>query len=200
MKSLLLCCLLFLSFRHPALSQRTFGAKGGLNVSKQSGAAYKPLAGYQAGLFYRLPFTGSWALYAEVNFSVTGSRSRYITESMIQQQDFTKRYLNQKFGYVEVPVLLQYHTGPLYAGAGLAVSYLLFSRITHFDNLSGSLSGFKPFDLSANLLAGCRLSKHFDLNLRYSHGLRNIEQGILFHRKNRFVNLSLLYALKKGSR
>ena len=53
---------------------------------------------------------------------------------------------------------------------------------------------FDRLDLSAGLLGGYKLHDHLDLNLRYSHGFRNIfKEDPVTRTTNRFLNFSVLY-------
>jgi hypothetical protein len=132
---------------------------------------------------------------AELNFNVIGSTMRYQMEDMIAENRYD--YLNSKFGYLELPVMVGYKIRKLYFSVGPAISYKLFAKMTSVENARpGKLNYYKNPDISANLLAGYAIAKQVDLNLRYSYGLKNIEEeaAYYFSCKNRFLNLSLLYA------
>ena len=157
----------------------------------------KPLWGYQFGVFYKAKVNSTWAISAETNFSLVGSRTQYLTEEQILNPDGVIHYFNDKIGYIEVPVTLQYTLNKLYFGAGPGIAFKVFSKITNFENSTYKTPYYKTLDFSANVLMGYELAKKWDVNLRYSYGLLNIhEDNIYVKTKNRFFNLSLLYSLK----
>lgn len=92
MKKTFLLFTVLLAFGQFTMSQGTFGLKGGINLSNQdksvsfpqSSSAHiqetKPMLGYQLGFFYKSSFNSKWGMALETNFSLIGSRNRYVTE------------------------------------------------------------------------------------------------------------------------
>jgi len=209
MKKILLLLITASALRQNAFCQNILGFKAGLNLANQAKNfttpqnptpqpnKTKPLWGYQFGVFYKAKMNNHWAFSAETNFSLIGSKAEYLTEEQILNPDGTTHYYNDKIGYIEIPLTLQYKLNRLYFGAGPAIAFKVFSKITNFENSTYKTPYYKTLDASANVLTGYQLSKKWDLNFRYSYGLLNIhEDNIYVKTKNRFFNLSVLYSLK----
>jgi hypothetical protein len=192
---LLVCCI--------AKSQSSYGIKAGINLADQvkifsipqvpaSSPETRPFIGYQVGVFYKTKPKNGFSFSMETNFSVIGSSRILISP------DWNSYDTHEKLGYIELPLLLQYTVHKMvYLGIGPSIGFKLFSKITHYQNNSYNISGYQTFDAAANFLAGIRISKKFDANIRYSHGLVNIlKDPDASSVKNRFLNFSILYALK----
>ena len=200
-----------LIFVQCAISQNSIGIKAGLNVSglqrkftpdKGVGTEdLKPLLGYQFGLFYKVSVNSKWSVSSEVNFSLVGAKFPYSIDNGFDTSN--AEYRNNGIGYLEVPIIVQYNIHKFYVGIGPGVAFHLFSN----GSDSGSYTtNHKTVDLSANAVAGYKITKKVHLNLRYSYGLMNIVKddfknlGGSYNTevslKNRFFNVSLLYSLK----
>jgi len=188
-----------------ATSQNSLGLKAGINLAYQtitSNSAIFPhqtqqtksLLGYQFGIFYKAKISKKLALSTEANFSVIGGRNQYFSLPPGGGTAFTVQYSNDKIAYFELPLLMQYNLSKFYISAGPSFLFKLFSK----SGLSGSTLYYKSFNVAANLLGGYHVSKKWDVNLRYSYGLLNINTDLNgdAKKKNRNLNLSLLYALK----
>lgn len=208
MRKIILLPVIFTLSMQSGISQHILGLKAGLNLSNQlktfsttispsaSKQETKPFWGYQFGVFYKKHLNKKWAFSAETNFSLTGSKTLYLTEQQIINQDFTPHYYNDKTGYIETPVSLQYHFNNLYFGAGPTIAFRAFSKITNFESRTYKNTAYKTIDIATNFLAGYKISKKMDINLRYNYGLINVHKSHNFlNVKNRFINLSLLYSL-----
>src|SRR5438477_8460785 len=163
MKKILLLFITLSAFGQNAYCQNTFGLKAGLNLSNQAKTFMtpqnatpqlhetKPLWGYQFGVFYKAKVNSTWAISAETNFSLVGSRTQYLTEEQILNPDGVIHYFNDKIGYIEVPVTLQYTLNKLYFGAGPGIAFKVFSKITNFENSTYKTPYYKTLDFSANV-------------------------------------------------
>lgn len=208
MKKLLLLFLVVAAGRQPASGQSAFGLKAGIHAadhakvftgmdSEPEDLPTRPYLGYGVGVFFKAKLNRQWALSAETNFSVIGSRTQYTVPGQVQNPDGKTRYFNDKIGYIEVPLTVQYQAGKLYGGIGPSVAYKLFSKMTQFEGQTYETTYYKKLDAAANILAGYQLSEQWDVNLRYSHGVLNIhENDVFMDTKNRFLNVSVLYTLK----
>jgi hypothetical protein len=209
MKKILVLFIALAAFAQNAFCQNTFGLKAGLNLSNQAKTLTtpqnptsqphetKPLWGYLVGVFYKVKVNNSWAISAETNFSLVGSKTKYLTEEQILNPDGVVHYFNDKIGYIEVPIFLQYNLDKVYFGAGPAIAFKVFSKITNFENRASKTPYYNTLDFSANVLMGYQVTKKWGVTFRYSYGLPNIhEENIYVKTKNRFFNLSLLYSLK----
>lgn len=195
-----------------AYSQSHFGIKGGLNYATQrnrfdttqttlnESLQTKGLWGHELGVFYKVFFGARLSLSTEANFSAVGSQIQYSNTNFTVNADGSVSggstgYYSNRIGYLEIPLMLHYTVGDFYAGAGPGLAVKLFSRA---QNSSGrEADNYKTLDGGANILAGYSLSRRLDLNLRYSHGLTNIEkQDAYLDTRNRLLKLSVLYTVK----
>jgi len=191
-----------LLFGYAARSQSYFGIKTGLNLANQvktisipqvstTRKDTKPLVGYQLGVFYKTKLNKHLSISAETNFSVIGSRMILVTS------DGKSYDTNEKLGYMELPLTLQYSFNKLYFGAGPSIGFKLFSTHTDLENRTFNIPYYKTIDAAGNLLAGYTISSKVDVNVRYSYGLVNIHDDPEYAKtKNSFFNLSILYCLK----
>lgn len=125
---------------------------------------------------------------------MVGSRDEYFSPPLPGDTAFIIKYYNDKIGYIEVPLMIQYNINRFYVSAGPSLLFNLFSK----SALSGGTLYYKSFDVAANLLTGYHVSKKWDVNLRYSYGLPDVNNDLAIagKKKNRNLNLSLLYTLK----
>lgn len=202
MKKTSLLAFGLLLFVYGAKSQSRIGLKAGLNLSNQTRTLSIPqvpatkqnteaLVGYQLGVFYKKSLAKNLSLAAEPAFSLIGS-------SMTLVASDGKSYdTDEKLGYIELPLTLQYMFDKLYFGAGPSVGLKLFSKLSGFENRTFDITSYKTIDAAGNVLVGYGISNKIDLNLRYSHGLINIIKDPGYAKtKNRFFNLSVLFYLK----
>ena len=191
-----------LLFGYAARSQTRIGLKVGLNLANQTKSISipqvpntkintEPFVGYQLGVFYNSKLSKSLSLSAETNFSVIGSSMR-LSDSEGKIYD-----TNEKLGYIELPLTLQYSFNKFYIGAGPSVGIKVFSKLLGFENRSFDITSYKSIDAAGNILIGYNLSNKLHLNARYSNGFVNIIKDPGYAKtKNRFFNLSLLYYFK----
>ena len=196
----LIICMLVMGYA--TRGQSSFGIKAGLNLANQDKTISipqvpattlntKPFLGYQLGLFYKTKPYNQFSVSAEANFSVIGS-GRVLTTS-----DGQTHNTREKLGYLELPLIVQYSFKKIYFGIGPGVGFKLFSKITNFENSTYDISYYQAVDAAGNLLAGFKVSRKVDVNLRYSHGFVNIYKDPGYARTtNKFFNLSVLYSLK----
>lgn len=189
-------------FVYGAKSQSRIGLKAGFNLANQTKTTAIPqvpatkqnteaLVGYQFGVFYKTMLSKNLFLSAEPTFSVIGS-------SMTLVASDSKSYdTDEKLGYIEFPLTLQYSFNKLYFGAGPSVGLKIFSKLSGFENKTFDITNYKSIDAAGNILVGYGLSNKIDLNARYSHGLMNIIKDPGYAKtNNRFFNLSILFYLK----
>ena len=210
MKKTLLLLISLLALGQSAVSQSAFGLKASLNLSNHSKTVTfpqfpppykretKPMLGYQFGAFYSSPIGSKLTVVAEANFSLIGSRNQYVTEQIMLNPDGKTYYYNDRIGYLEIPLILRYNFNKFYLGLGPSVAIKLFSKITNIENRTTKGFNYRSLDAAANVVVGYKISKKLEVNLRYSYGMMNIlEDRFNQVTKNRFLNLSLLYLLKR---
>lgn len=200
MTSLLFFGLLL--FACAAKNQSRIGFKTGLNLANQTKTISIPqlpstkqnteaFVGYQFGGFYKTKLSKNLSFSAEPSFSVIGS-SMTLVASNGESYD-----TDEKLGYIELPLTLQYSYNKLYFGAGPSIGFKTFSKLAGFENRTYDIKNYKSIDAAGNVLAGYGLLNNIDLNVRYSHGVMNIIKDPGYAKtKNRFFNLAVLFYLK----
>ncbi len=206
MKETFLLFMILSATGYYGISQNAFGVKAGANIADQYrrmslaqnvSKKTKPLPGYQLGAFYKRHMNSRLDLSVEANLSLIGARVSYVTEEHILNPDGKSHYFNDKIGYIDIPVALQYHFNDFYLMAGPNLALKVFSRVTNFENRSFSGFNYRKIDAGGNFGAGYNMSKRLGVNLRYYHGLLNIAGSDSYLKiRNRFVNLSMLYYFK----
>lgn len=184
-------------------SQSQFGIKAGVNLADQDksmpwvqmGTATavntKPLVGYQLGAFYKKRLHAGFWLSAEANFSVIGSAGKV---SGLGGETYNAQ---EKLGYIELPVTVQYKIGKIYFGVGPSVGFRVFSKYVNVGGESYDIPYYRTLNAAGCFLGGYKFSKKLDVNVSYNHGLMTISKGPGYvQTKNRFINLSLLYSIK----
>lgn len=201
MNKTLLLVIVMILFVCAARSQSHLGLKAGLNLANQvktisipqvstTKQNTKPFVGYQLGVFYKTKLYKRLSLSAETIFSVIGS------SMMLMTSDGKSYDTNEKLGYIELPLSLQYSVNKLYFGVGPSVGFKMFSKLTNFENRTYDISYYKAIDAAGNLLAGYTVTSKIDVNVRYSHGMVNLYDNPGYAKsKNRFFNFSVLYSL-----
>ncbi len=191
-----------------ANSQYKYGFKAGLNLSNQiitnvtastpdKGRETKPLLGYQIGAFYKTRLCNHLFISGEADFSLIGSKTKYVTEQQLLYPDNSIHYSNEKIGYIELPFTVQYKIHKVYLGAGPGVGFRLFSKITKFENRSYDAPFYKTIDVFGNLLAGFAVSRKLNLTVSYSHSFVNVaKESYAYDIKNKSFSFSVSYSLK----
>ena len=164
-----------------AKSQSTFGVKAGVNFANQEKTIpwiemeeeipleSRYFIGYQLGTFYKIKLPARFWLSIEANFSVIGS-----TLKLAGPGGTIDNKVHEKLGYIEFPLTLQYSVNKLYFGVGPSLSLRLFSRFANTELETVDIPYYQETDVAATFLAGYNLSKKWDINARYSHGLNSI--------------------------
>jgi hypothetical protein len=181
-----------------ALSTK-FGIKGGLNLTNLHSNEFADnhlKAGFNAGIFSKIPITQGFSIQPELLYSVKGSKSDY--------NNFVQGSGEYRFnlGYVEMPILgvvnltknFNIHLG----GYG---AYLTNANIKDV-NSQGSIKGIT--DLNANnfnrwdfgLAGGVGFDiQNFLIGARYNYGLTdvghsgNLTGDVMGHAKNNGLNI-----------
>ncbi len=152
-----------------------FGAKGGLNINKITGKAYKEGYNYnfQVGGFVQFNFSNGFGIQPEINFVQTSSE---FTNDPTEIYDDIFRDGSQrsaKLNYLEVPVLLNINIGPskrVKLQVGPAYGGLLKQTV---DSLQGNGNIYKNAEWSA--IGGLWLQLPLiNFGARYKIGLTDI--------------------------
>lgn len=155
-----------------------FGIKGGLNLTSlyvDNVSKEHMKAGFNAGIFAKLPITTGFSIQPELLYSVKGAKDTY---SNFVQGDGEYRF---NLNYMELPVLAVVNiTRNFSIHAGPYVGYLVSANVKNVDN-NGEIQGatdlkaddFKRWDVG--LAGGVALDvSAFTLGARYNYGLTDI--------------------------
>lgn len=175
---------------HPVLnmvSTNLHYGKANANLSGYRKAAFGP----QAGLSFQAGITPRFSMVSQLYFVVKGGK-------LEANNPLTGDKSSLRLYTLEMPLLARFHFGKFYLNAGPAMAYNAGgSRKTDEGktalsfNKSGR-SSFKRMDAGVQVGAGYMFNvkqKRLALDIRYTHGLRNISnEGEMF---NRYLNVSL---------
>ena len=155
-----------------------FGIKGGLNLTNLHSNDFSDnhlKAGFNAGIFSKIPITPGFSIQPELLYSVKGNKSDY--------SNFVEGSGEYRFnlGYVELPLLAVVNLAKNFSihGGGYA-AYLTNADIKDVNN-NGNINGIT--DLNANdfnrwdfgLAGGAAFDiENFTIGARYNYGLSDI--------------------------
>jgi len=157
------------------------GIKGGLNltnlyISNTTDEHIK--AGFDAGVFVKVPVTRGFSIQPELLYTVKGAQDTY--------NNFAEGSGEYKFnlGYMEMPLLAVLNVAPNFnIHVGGYAAYLVNANVENVNN-NGSIQGatslntgdFNRWDYG--LIAGFGFDiQNVTLGARYNYGLRNIGKG-----------------------
>jgi hypothetical protein len=155
-----------------------FGIKGGLNLTSlyvDNVSSEHMKAGFNAGVFAKLPVTKGFSIQPELLYSVKGAKDTY---SNFLQGDGEYRF---NLGYMELPVLAVINLAPNFnLHLGGYAAYLVSANVKDVNN-DGTIEG--ATDLNADnfnrwdfgLVGGLGFDiQNFTLGARYNYGLSEI--------------------------
>ena len=210
---LVVTALVFTSFRAAAQEQQApgepamtakFGIKGGLNLTSlytDDVSSEHMKAGFNAGIFAKLPVTKGFSIQPELLYSVKGAKDTY--------NNFTEGSGEYRFnlGYLELPVLAVINLAPNFnLQAGGYAAYLTSANVKDVNN-DGSIQGatdldpgnFNRWDFGLAGGLGFDIS-NFTLGARYNYGLStigksgNLSGDLTKNSKNAGVSIYLGFA------
>ena len=184
MQKLFVALLLIVSL--PALAQRNkvdgenekffrFGVKGGVNMNKITGRAYKDgfNFNFQAGAFLQFNFSNRFGLQPEVNFVQTSSEFSSDVNDIYYDLFLGGSQKKAKMNYLEVPLLLNINVGEskrVKLQIGPAYGGLLKQTV---DSLKNNGNLYKNGEWAA--IGGIWIQIPFvNLGARYKLGLTNL--------------------------
>ncbi|HVU55155.1 MAG TPA: porin family protein [Puia sp.] len=155
-----------------------FGIKGGLNLTtlySSDVSTSHMKAGFDAGVFAKLPVTRGFSIQPELLYSLKGAKSSY--DNFVQGNGEYRFNL----GYIELPVLAVVNLAPNFnIHAGGYAAYLTNANVKNVDN-NGEVQG--ATDLKADnfnrwdfgLVGGAAFDiENFTIGARYNYGLSQI--------------------------
>ena len=175
MKTKLFAFLACVCFTHAAIAQLNFGIKGGANITKVDGKAFRDefRYGYHLGGFAEIGLGDKLSIQPEVLFNQYQTRADSSFKNVYQNALSISNYKDVKLNYLSIPILLNYKVGnilSLQAGPQ-------FGIMTSQDKnlLEEGKEAFKSGDFS--LLGGAQINiSKIRLTGRYVVGLNNISE------------------------
>ena len=155
----------------------TLGVKGGLNfynIHNDNSTSYDQMTGYHLGLLGHIHRDSQWALQPELLFSTQGAK-------------------NYKLSYINIPVLIQYmFDNGFRIQAGPQLGFLVSSD----DDID-----YNPVDFALSVGVSYVVpSTGFGIDLRYNHGLNDINKSSDVKATNRGIQFGLFYLFGHNSR
>ena len=155
-----------------------FGIKGGLNLTNlyvANVSSEHMKAGFNAGVFAKLPVTRGFSIQPELLYSVKGAKDDY---NNLAEGSGEYRF---NLGYIELPLLAVVNLAPNFnLHAGGYAAYLVSANVEDV-NSNGTITGatelnadnFQRWDFG--LVGGLGFDiENFTLGARYNYGLTNI--------------------------
>jgi len=173
MKTKLLALLSLVLFTQAAMAQFHLGVKGGVNITKVEGKAFKDefRYGYHLGGFAEIGLGGKLGIQPEVLWSQNQTRVDSSFSDVYENSLQISNYQDVTLNYLSIPVLLNYKLGSLMTlQAGPQFGILLDQSKTLSQN---GQEAFKKGDFS--LVGGAQIHiAKIRLQGRYFVGLNNI--------------------------
>ncbi len=158
-----LIAILFVLLPVWGVSQVTWGAKGGLNITTLGGfdSGNSPQLRLHSGLYYQQRLEQQYGLAIELQYSIQGARAANIS----------RRYL--AYHYVNLPVMLKiYNINNAYLEIGPQFGYLLFAKF-YDDGFTQSVTPeVKRFDFTG-VLGGGKETGFGNVGARFGFGFTN---------------------------
>jgi len=173
MKTRLLVLLALVLFTQAAMAQFHLGIKGGVNITKVNGEAFRDefRYGYHLGGFAELGLGGKLGIQPEVLWSQYQTRVDSSFSDVYENSLKISNYKDVKLNYLTIPILLNYKLGSLLSlQAGPQFGILLDQSKNLVQN---GQAAFKNGDFSMVGGAQIHISK-IRLQGRYFVGLNNI--------------------------
>ena len=213
----LVTTLLFLGF-FSAQAQFTVGLKAGLNYANITGKLGTTpeydrdrKLGFNAGFIANFEATNILSVQPEILYSTKGYK---VEDSQTKDDLTTDITVNSKFNYIDLPVMVQVHSGQFYVEAGPQVSFLVNQETktrevitrtrtnliggTQEEEVSDKTTTAKQKDLfkSPEMGYGVGLgfkspSKATSFGIRYSQNLGGMLKDSKNDAKNSLVQLSI---------
>lgn len=195
MKTKLSVLLALVLLTQAAMAQFHLGIKGGVNISKVDGKAFRDefRYGYHLGGFAEIGLGGKLGIQPEVLFNQYQTRADSSFSNVYQNSVHIANYQNVKLNYLTIPLLLNYKLGSLMSlQAGPQYGILIDQSKNLIQN---GKDAFKNGDFSLVGGATIHIAK-IRLQGRYFVGLNNVSDISNQNKwKNQGYQLSLGLAL-----
>jgi len=156
-----------------AFAQFTVGIKGGTNITKVEGKAFRDefRYGYHLGGFAEIGLGGRLGIQPEVLFNQYQTRADSSFKNVYQNATDISNYKDVKLNYLTIPILLNYKLGNILSLQAGPQFGILISQDKNL--LENGKEAFKSGDFSLTGGAQINISK-LRLTGRYFVGLNNI--------------------------
>lgn len=195
MKAKIAALFALVFFTQAAMAQLHLGIKGGVNITKVDGKAFRDefRYGYHLGGFAEIGLGGKLGVQPEVLFNQYQTRADSSFSNVYQNSTNISNYQDVKLNYLSIPVLLNYKLGSLLSlQAGPQFGILIDQNQNLLQN---GKDAFAKGDLSMVGGAQIHISK-IRLQGRYFVGLNNVSDISDQNKwKNQGFQLSLGIAL-----
>ncbi len=162
-------------FAQAAMAQINFGIKGGVNLTKVDGKAFKDefKYGYHLGGFAEIGLGKRWSIQPEVLFNQYKTRVDTTFKNIYQNAANFSTYKDVKLDYLSIPILLNYKLANIFSLQAGPQFGILMSQDKNL--LQEGKEAFKNGDFS--LLGGAQINiSKLRLSGRYVVGLNNISE------------------------
>lgn len=172
-----------------------FGIKAGGNLSGISGSEMKSKFGFYAGAFVNVPISDVFSLQPEIIYSQQGAK----VKGDYEMATYTIKNMQQNFGYINVPVMLQYNATPeFYLEAGPEFGFLINAQAKGDINgqtyKGNNKDSFRTFNFGAGIGLGYKFAPNIGINARYVAGLTDtLKFGLGETSKNTNFQLGVNY-------
>jgi len=163
----------FVLLAQAAMAQFNFGIKGGANITKVEGKAFKDefRYGYNVGGFVEIGLGGKLGIQPEVLFNQYQTRVDSSFKNIYENALSFSNYQDVKLNYLSIPILLNYRLGNILSLQAGPQFGILMSQDKNL--LENGKEAFKTGDFS--LLGGAQINiSKLRLTGRYFVGLNNI--------------------------
>jgi len=163
----------FVLLAQAAMAQFNFGIKGGANITKVEGKAFKDefRYGYNVGGFVEIGLGGKLGIQPEVLFNQYQTRVDSSFKNVYENALSFSNYQDVKLNYLSIPILLNYRLGNILSLQAGPQFGILMSQDKNL--LENGKEAFKTGDFS--LLGGAQINiSKLRLTGRYFVGLNNI--------------------------
>ncbi|WP_374465648.1 porin family protein [Chryseobacterium sp.] len=173
-----------------------FGIKAGGNLSSISGSDSKSKIGFYAGAFVNVPISDAFSIQPEVLYSQQGAK----VKGDYEMATYTIKNMQQNFGYMNVPIMLQYNATPeFYLEAGPEFGFLINAQAKGDINgqtyKGNNKDSFRTFNFGMGLGIGYKFSPNIGINARYIAGLTDtVKFGLGETSKNTNFQLGMNYS------
>lgn len=194
MKNMLLTAIAFFMLSGILQAQHmNIGIKGGLNLSTihtDISSDYKSRIGFVVGLLSHIHINENFAIQPEVVYSTQGSAYK-----------FTGIDYKLNLNYINIPLNFQYmFDNGFRLQAGPQIGFLTSAKAVSSGSDLDMKSNFENIDIGLTIgMSYVKPSTGFGIDLRYNHGLSNINSNDIANAYNRVVQLSLFYLFQHSS-